>query len=139
MKLGYDFYKSLLLINKNLTKGIFIEKAGVQDGYSLRMFSRMYDSVTSELIDVDKEYKKYYSFEYSSIESFLYRKYNLKEKHIVELMEERKNNPDCLLYRKDDNSYGDYGIAQFTFSDTMYDRVMEILTLKTIQANENKI
>lgn len=134
MKLGYDFYKSLLLINKNLTKEIFIEKSGVQDGYSLRMFSRMFDSITSELIDVDKEYKKYYSFEYYSIESFLYRKYNLKEKHIVELMEERKNNPDCLLYRKDDNSYGDYGITQFTFSDTMYDRVLEILMLK----NETK-
>ena len=129
MKLGYDISKSLLLINKNLTKEIFIEKAGVQDGYSLKMFSRMYDNVTSELIDVDEEYEKYYSFEYNSLEIFLYRKYNLKENHIVELMESRKNNPDCLLYRKDDNSYGDYGITQFTFSDTMYDRVMELLKL----------
>jgi hypothetical protein len=130
MKLGYDFYNSLLLINKNLTKEIFIERTGVKDGYSLSMFSRMYDSVTSELIDVDEEYEKYYSFEYKSMEHFLYRKYNLKGKHIEELMGERKKNPDCLLYRKDDNSYGDYGIAQFTFSDTMYDRVMEILMLK---------
>jgi hypothetical protein len=130
MKLAYDFYKSLLLINKNLTKEIFIEKAGVQDGYSLRMFSRMYDSITSELIDLDEEYKKYYSFEYNSMEKFLYRKYNLKEEDILDLMEERKNNPDCLLYRKDDNSYGDHGIAQFTFSDIMYDRVMDILMLK---------
>lgn len=138
MKLSYDFYKSLLLINKHLTKEIFIEKAGVQDGYSLKMFSRMYDSVTSELIDVDEEYKKYYSFEYNSMEKFLYRKYNLKEEHIIELMEERKNNPDYVLYRKDDNSYGNYGITQFSFSDTMYDRVVEILTLK-IRTNENKI
>lgn len=134
MKLAYDFYKSLLLINKNLTKEIFIERTGVKVGYSLSMFSRMYDSVTSELIDVDEEYEKYYSFEYESMEHFLYRKYNLEGKHIEELMEERKNNPDCLIFRKDDNSYGDYGIARFTFSDTMYDRVMEILMLK----NSNK-
>ena len=130
MKLAYDFSKSLLLINKNLTKENFIERAGVKDGYSLNMFSRMYDSVTSELIDVDIEYKKYYSFEYGSLEQFLYRKYNLKGKYIDELMEERKNNPDCILYRKDDSSYGDYGISQFTFSETMYDRVMEIIMLK---------
>ncbi|SDL14955.1 hypothetical protein SAMN05421823_104500 [Catalinimonas alkaloidigena] len=130
MKLGYDFYKSLLLINKNLTKEIFIERTGAKDGYSLNMFSRMYDSITSELINVDKEYEKYYSFEYESMEHFLYRKYNLKGKYIVELMEASKNNPNCLLYRKDDNSYGDYGIAQFTFSDTMYDRVMDIIMLK---------
>ncbi len=132
MKLAYDFYKSLLLINKKLTKELFIERTGVKEGYSLSMFSRMYDSVTSELIDVDEEYKKYYSFEYETMEHFLYRKYNLKGKHIEELIEERKNNPDCLLYRKDDNSYGDYGIAQFTFSDIMYNRVMEILTLKNL-------
>ncbi|MCC5613195.1 hypothetical protein LC612_42585 [Nostoc sp. CHAB 5834] len=134
MKLAYDFYKSLLLINKNLNKEIFIRRIGVKDGYSLRMFSRMYDSVTSELIDVDEEYKKYYSFEYESIEHFLYRKLNLRQDHIEELMNERKDNPDCTLYRKDDNSYGDYGISRFAFSDTMYERIMEILMLK----NEKK-
>ncbi len=138
MKLAYNSYNSILLINKNLTKEIFIERTGVKDGYSLSMFSRMYDSLTSELIDVDEEYKKYYSFEYESMELFLYRKYNLNTKDIEELLEERNNNTECLLYRKDDNSYGDYGIAQFTFSDTMYDRVMEILMLKN-QNNENKI
>lgn len=130
MKLAYDFYKSVLLINKNLTKEIFIQKSGVEDGYSLNMFSRMYDSLTSELIDVDREFKKYYSFEYENMEHFLYRKYNIKGKYIDELMEVRKENPDCILYRKDDNSYGDYGIAQFAFSATMYDRVVEILMLK---------
>jgi hypothetical protein len=45
-------------------------------------------------------------------------------------MEERKNNHDCIIYRKDDNSYGDYGIGSFSFSETMYDRVMNIIMLK---------
>ena len=138
MKLCYDYNKSLLFINKNLTEEIFIEKAGVQNGYSLKMFSKMYDSITSELIDVEQEYKKYYLFEYNTLEKFLYKKYNLKEEDVVELMKEQKNNPDFLLYRKNDNSYGDYGITQLAFSDTMYDRVMEILTLKNSN-NENKI
>lgn len=136
MKLAYDFYKSLLLINKNLTKEIFLEKSGAQSGYSLNMFSRMYDSVTSELINMDLEYEKFYSFEYENIEQFLYRKYNIKVEYIDELMQFRKDNPDCILYRKDDASYGDYQIPQFMFSEPMYDRIIDILTLKK-QANEN--
>ena len=133
MKLSYDYNKSLLLINKELTKEIFIEKTGVGDGYSLRMFSKMYDSITSQLIDVEEEYKKFYSFEYDSIQKFLLIKYNLREEHVKVIMEERKYNPDYILYRKEEYSYGDYGIAQFAFSDTMYDRIMEILTLKTLK------
>ena len=129
MKLGYDFYKSLILINKNLTKEIFINRVGVQQGYALNMFSRMFDSITSELINVDVEYEKYFSFEYKSLEQFLYKKYNLKLEVISELINSRKRNPDCILYRKDDHSYGDYGIAQFMFSEPMYDRVMDILML----------
>lgn len=132
MKLAYDFYKSFILINKNLIKDIFIEKTGAKSGYSLNMFSRMYDSITSELIDVDWEYKKFYAFEYETLEQYLYRKYNIKEEFIIELMEERKNNPDCILFRKDDLSYGGNGeLTTFAFSEIMHDRIIEILMLKS--------
>lgn len=131
MRLSYDFYKSLVLINRNLTKDIFLELSGVRDGYSMNMFSRMYESLTSELIDVDKEYSKYYSFEYKSIEHYLWKKFNFEESDIELLIEERKNNPDCILYRKDELSYGDDGLIQFAFSDTMYERINNLLLLKT--------
>lgn len=130
MKLPYDFYKSFLLLSSKLTKEIFLDKAGVKDGYSLQMFSKMYDSIFSELINVEKEYETYYSTEYRSLESFLFKKYNLKEKDVELIMNEKEKNPDCYLYRKDDNSYGDYGLVQFTFSDVMYDRIVDILMLK---------
>ncbi len=131
MKLAYDFYKSFLLINKNLTKNIFIEKTGAKSGYSLNMFSRMYDSITSELIDVEWEYKKFYSFEYKTLEQYLYRKYNIKEEYIIELMEVRRSNPDCVLYRMDELSYGGNGdLNTFAFSETMFERISEILMLK---------
>lgn len=130
MKLSYDFGNSLLLLNRKLTKDIFLEKAKVKSSYSLNLFSKMFDSIFSELIDVENEFEKYYSFEYESIEHYLYKKYNLKSDHLFKLMEERKENPDCGLYRKDDFSYGDYGLSQFAFSDTMYERVTNILMLK---------
>lgn len=136
MRLAYDYYKSLMLINNKLTKEIFLKMAGAKEGYSLAMFSRMYDSITSELINVDLEFEKYYSFEYESLEQFLYKKYNIRADYINELMKERKFNPECGLYRTDDHSYGDYGIAQFTFSDIMFERVMNLLMLKN-QSHEN--
>lgn len=129
MKLGYDFYRSLILINKNLTKEIFIEKVGASKGYSLDMFSRMYDSLTSELIDLEREYSKYYSFEYTTFESFLYKKYNLKTEDIKELITAKKENPDCKLYRKHEGSYGSYGLDTFAFSETMYERIINIIML----------
>ena len=86
MKISYDFFKSLLLINKRLTKKIFISKTEAKKGYSLAMFSKMYDCIFSELINLDREFKKYYSFEYNSIENFLRKKYNIKEKQLLELI-----------------------------------------------------
>jgi hypothetical protein len=130
MKLGYDYDDSFLLMHKNLTKVIFLEKAGVASGFSYEMFSHMYDSITSERINVDKEYQDYYSFEYPSLEAFLYKKFNIKAEWIDKLVKKRKKNPECILYRKDDYAYGDYGLAQFTFSDTLYKRIIKILLLK---------
>lgn len=130
MKLGYEYDESFLLIHKNLTKEVFLEKAGVSSGFSYEMFSHMYDSITSELINMDKEYHEYYSFEYLSLEAFLYKKFNLKPKSINKLIKAREKNPECILYRKDDYAYGDYGLTQFTFSETMYKRIIELLLLK---------
>lgn len=130
MKLAYDFYKSLILVNKNLTKEIFLEKTGAKSGYSWDMFCRMYDNITSELIDMEREYEKYYSFEYKTFECFLFRKLNLKYEDLVLLMKEKQENPDCIIYRKEDGSYGDHGIDTFTFSDALYDRITNIIMLK---------
>jgi hypothetical protein len=131
MVLNYRYSESLLLINKNLTKELFLQKAGVTKGYAYEMFSSMYDSIHSELINVKEEYNKYYSFEYPTPEDFLYKKLNIKWEHIETVIKQMKKNPDYILYRKsDDYSHGHYGLTQFTFSETMYKRVEKILLLK---------
>ena len=53
MKLSYDFGKSLLLLNSRLTKDIFLEKSGAKNGYSITLFSKMFDSIFSGLIDLE--------------------------------------------------------------------------------------
>lgn len=136
MKLAYDYYKSFIFIDKDLNKERFLEEVGVKNGFSYEMFSRIYDSITSGLVNAEIEYQKYYSFEYDSFEKYLYRKLNMKVSEIEDLLSQQKENPNCILYRKNDNAYGDYGLSQFIFSDTMYDRIISILIMKNAK-NEN--
>lgn len=138
MKLAYDFYKSIILIDSRLTREKFLEYAGARTGYSLYMFSRMYDSITSELIDIERQFREYYAFEYRTIERFLYRKFNIEPKDIDQIMKEKEINPNCIIYKKKDYAYGDYGLDQLAFSEPMYERIKNILLMK-LANHENKI
>lgn len=127
MILEYDFYKIMVLMHPNLTKEKFIKYCGAKEGYASRMFIDMYNSITSERIDLLDEYKKFYAFEYESFENFLYKKYNLDKETIGTLLKTMNKNKECRLYRKDRYSYGNYGIGQFMTSDTMIDRISKVL------------
>lgn len=132
MVLRYD-YQSIFVINRNLTKDIFLQMASIEkDGYAKDMFSRMYDNIFSELIDLEYEYQKYYSKEYDCFERFLYRKMYLDDEDIDKIIEIKKENSDYIVYlKKDDYSYGDGGgLMQFAFSETMHERITNILLLK---------
>lgn len=127
MVLAYDFYKAFWLLNSKLSKEIFLEIVGAKKGYSLNMFTRIHNSIYSELIDVENEYEKYYSFEYETFEIYLFKKYNLETKAIKKLIKKKNKYPHCRIYRKDDHSYGDYNIPQFITSETMYKRITKLL------------
>lgn len=131
MKFSYDYGESILLLDKRLTKAQFLEKCGATKKFSEKMFSRMFDSIYSELVDVEQEYAKYYALEYSSVSDYLFRKLNISKEVIREIDKLQAENENLQLFIKDDFSYGDYQIVQFAFSDTMYDRISDILTLKS--------
>ena len=128
MTLSYDFYKSILALNGNLSKEEFLDKCGVSGGYAKEVFSRIYDNIFSELIDLEEEYKLYYSREYDSFEAFLFRKMNIGYDDIVALMKFKESKDYIKIYRSGDSSSGDYGIGQFVFSETMHARVIELIT-----------
>lgn len=127
MILAYDFYKSFWLINPNLSLKFFLDIVGAEKGYALNMFTRIHNSVYSELIDLESEFEKYYSFEYESFENYLFKKYNIEVKDIERLMKKKKKNPHCRIFKKDDYSYGDYTIPQFITSEPMYKRIINVL------------
>ncbi|MCB0479546.1 MAG: hypothetical protein KDC84_15370 [Crocinitomicaceae bacterium] len=108
-----------------------MDKAMTKEGSFARdMFERMYDSLFSELIDLRQEYKKYYALEYERFEIFLYKKYNLEPDDIEAILKVENESEEYTIYKKDDFAYGDYGIAQFCFSEVMYGRILNLLLLK---------
>ncbi len=128
MKFSYDFYKSILVLNGKLTKDSFLKEVGASKGYAKEMFERVYDSIHSELIDLIEEYELYYSKEYPSFEHFLFRKMNISEKDIIEMIKFKNEKSYRKIFRSDDGSTGDYGISTFIYSEEVRDRIMKIIT-----------
>ncbi len=70
MKYSYDSYKSLIVVNRNISKDYFLSRAGALHGYAKDMFSRIYDSIFSEAECVDDILNKYYYEEYEKWKTF---------------------------------------------------------------------
>lgn len=128
MKLAYDFYKSILVINGELTKEEFIKECGASSGYAKQVFERIYESIYSELVDLKNEYELYYNMEYYSFEQFLYRKLNISPQDIEKLIEFSESKDYLKIFKYRDYSSGDYGLGSFIYSEPMYDRIMALIT-----------
>lgn len=130
MKYSYDTYKSLIVVNKKISKEHFLYCAGVHSGYAKDMFSRIYDSIFSEAELVDEILSKYYADEYDNIEDFLYVKYCIDRDCVDEIMKLVNSNEDYVLYDFEELNYGDSGAISFAFSSDMYERITNILLMR---------
>lgn len=132
MRYSYDFYKSIVVLNRKLKLETFLTLTGAEKGYAREMFTRMYEGIFSELIDLESERLRFYGFEYNSLEQYLYRKFNLPEEDIGALMKMKAECEDYGIFRTDDLAYGDSGVNQLAFSEMMNNRIDDILLLKTL-------
>ncbi len=130
MKYSYDSYKSLIVVNRNLSKDYFLSRAGALHGYAKDMFSRIYDSIISEAERVEDILKEFYSDEYEKIEDFLYFKYCINREDVDKIMQLVNSNENYILYDFDELNYGDSGAVIFAFSSDMYERIINILLMR---------
>lgn len=130
MKYSYDSYKSLIVVNRNLSKDYFLSRAGALHGYAKDMFSRIYDSIISEAERVEDILKEFYSDEYEKIEDFLYFKYCINREDVDKIMQLVNSNENYILYDFDELNYGDSGAVMFAFSSDMYERIINILLMR---------
>lgn len=128
MKYYYDMYKCILLVNKNINKEWFLEKAGTKNGYARDMFSRLFDSIFAESMDVIKIYRKYYRQEFDSWEDMLYYKYCIPKDMIKFFHDALKENHNLTIIDFDTLSYGEI-VDDFLFSDKLRDRIQKLIIM----------
>lgn len=127
-----DFGQFFIIIDKNINKEIFLENVKVTpDSLAEDVFTRIYDSIFSELINLEEEFEKYYNVEYKNIQHFLYQKFCLPIEVVDDFFSLKSQRESyCLFYKHEKDSYGDYSITRYAFSEEMYDKVTSILLLK---------
>ena len=129
-KFTYDNFRYIMVVNRNLTKNYFLDKAGIRGGYAKDMFSRIYDSIFSESEDLVDSYEKYYSQEFDSLELMLEKKYNVPKENVDMFIQDLRENADYTLIDFDSLSYGEN--IDNLFSSGVFDKRFDQLLLMKI-------
>lgn len=126
----YDYCRYIMVVNRNLTKDYFLDKAGIRGGYAKDMFSRIYDSIFSESEDLIDSYKKYYCQEFDSWGLMLEKKYNVPKETVDMFIQDLQENSDYTLIGFDSLSYGEN--IDNLFSSGVFDKRFDQLLLMKI-------
>lgn len=129
MRYSYDFYKYLMVVNRNLTLDKFLQRAGAEQGYAKKMFTEMYNSIFSECHYVEDEYDKYYKEEYQDLPQYLRKRYQMEKEDIRSLLAEKAQNPEYTIIAYDSLTYGSDGVDSLMFEDKLAQRIKDILLL----------
>lgn len=119
-----------MVVNRNLTKDYFLDKAGIRGGYAKDLFSRIYDSIFSESEDLVDSYEKYYCQEFDSWGLMLEKKYNVPKETVDMFIQDLQENADYTLIGFDSLSYGEN--IDNLFSSGVFDKRFDQLLLMKI-------
>lgn len=113
-----------------ITKEYFIEKCAVEKGkYAEDLFSRMYDSIMSEIKCLDDEYDIFYKIEYENFEDYLYKRYCIPLNTCKSILFYKSQKKTFKLYEKDDFACGHYQIYELAFSEDLNERILSVLQM----------
>ena len=98
---AYEYCCYIMVVNKNITRDYFLEKAGIHGGYAKDMFCRLFDSIFAESENLLDSYGKYFHQEFSSLDEMLEKKYNVPQDIINQFTEEHIYEAIDTLYLVD--------------------------------------
>lgn len=132
MDIKYDYapYESLLLVNKNLSKDEFLIRIGAEKGYAVELFSMIYDSIFSESEDLRDSYEKYYRCEFQSFGEYIHKEFSLPLDLAKTLSKLCEKEDQITILRWSQLDYGENGIADFIFSEEMYDKFSKVICVR---------
>lgn len=79
--------KFLACLPCDLSLEKFIEISKVRDSAGLNIVTRIFELLTTNVINLSSEYSKYYREEYDNFKDFLYWKYNIESEILSSLKE----------------------------------------------------
>lgn len=118
-----------MVVNKNITKEYFLEKAGIRGGYARDMFGRLYDSVFSESENLVDTYCSYYQQEFDTLWMMLEKMYHVPQNVIENFKLDLDKNSDYTLIRFDSLSYGE-NIENLLSSGEFDERFAKLFLMK---------
>ena len=130
MRYAYEMYRYLMLVNKNLTLELFLQRAGAKQGFAKQMFTNMYNSIFAECHYVEEEYEQYYQLEYPDLYHYLHTRYNVEIPPLNLLIEEKNKSLDYIFIEYSSLSCGDGSIDDLMFQDKLSERMENILLLR---------
>lgn len=115
-----------IILEKDYNEQTFLKRAKLKkNSFAWNLMRRIYRCLTSEVVNVIYEYKRYYAREYDTFEKFLYKKYNL-DSEFIETLLGNLTGKNLLYFRKKYVS-GDYAIEQLIFSDEMKQKIIKLI------------
>lgn len=128
MRFDYDCYESLLIVDKRLSKDLFLQRAGASTGFATQLFSKLYDSIFAESEDLYTSYTKYYTEEYDNFFSYLQHEFSLNKAVFNEIRIILESNNNLRVIRWSQLSYGENSSMDLIFGEELGDRFAKILT-----------
>ncbi len=128
MRYDFDSYNSLLLVDRNLNKDLFLKRVGAVSGYAVKLFSDIYDAMFSESIDLERVYYEYYKDEFSSFGDYLKEEFSLPDSIHNNIMKDLKENEHLKVILWEQLSYGFNDIESFIFGEKMRETFEKVLT-----------
>lgn len=101
--------KIYFIKNNNMKKSNFLKKFCVKkNSYYYKLYSRLYDYIIGENINLYKEYRKYYKKEYTSYDEFLLEHHNIPKS----ILNKFNNKNSCYKYKDIGNEQPLYCLVQ---------------------------
>jgi len=118
----------LLLLPKNITKEKFLLYAKVRKGsYFYKIIESIYIGLTTSVVDIEKEYEKYYS-EYDTFSNFLYHKYLYLNTDTLKIIQDAVESKKYIFIRGHIFQLSDFNLKTLLeVSDTFSQKINNLL------------
>lgn len=129
MVIEIDTYEYLLNLRSDIKKKDFLIFFGAEKGFHKEVFSSIYDSIYTSLIDLEDEYLTFFSREYTDFKSFLLKKMNLNRAEADYVVKSNQEHSTIRFYRRPYGFFGNRSILDYLEDDDLEKKVHDLVSV----------